>query len=55
MGCTNSSDTVKPREKVKRKEGVTTQIKKKYHIETTILGSGAFGKVFLATSLSDVS
>lgn len=32
---------------------MTTQIKKKYRIETKILGSGAFGKVFLATSVSD--
>jgi len=37
----------------KRVEGATSQIKKKYKIETKVLGAGAFGKVFMATSVAD--
>ena len=52
MGCTNSSgDSVKPTRK--HHQGATQAIKKKYKIETRVLGSGAFGKVFLATSVKD--
>ena len=52
MGCTNSSDTKASNPRGKGK-GATSQIKKKYKIETNILGSGTFGKVFLATSVAD--
>ena len=54
MGWTNSksADPKEPSHK-KRAEGATSQIKKKYKIETKVLGSGAFGKVFMATSVSD--
>lgn len=54
MGWTNSSDqgdATKP--KKKQTLGATAQIKKKYNIETKVLGSGAFGKVFLASSVAD--
>jgi len=33
--------------------GATAQIKMKYKIENKILGAGAFGKVFMATSVTD--
>jgi serine/threonine protein kinase len=39
--------------KHKSVDGATAQIKKKYKIESKILGSGAFGKVFMATSVVD--
>ena len=53
MGWTNSSDAKGPSNPKKKREGATSQIKKKYKIETNILGSGAFGKVFLASSVAD--
>lgn len=37
----------------KVKEGATAQIKRKYNIKPKVLGSGSFGKVFLATSVAD--
>jgi serine/threonine protein kinase len=52
MGCTNSSNTRASNPRIKEK-GATAQIKKKYHIEADVLGSGAFGKVFLASSVAD--
>lgn len=53
MGWTNSSEKDGPIKPVKSGAGATQQIKKKYKIETKVLGSGAFGKVFLATSVAD--
>ena len=56
MGCSNSSnvDYPKPaRSSKKLVNGATAQIKKKYNIATKVLGSGAFGKVFMGTSVND--
>lgn len=53
MGWTNSLDVKGPSQQKKKRQGATSQIKKKYKIETNILGSGAFGKVFLASSVAD--
>ena len=52
MGCINTS-SIKPTKPQIKSKSATTQIRKKYKIETNILGSGAFGKVFLATSVED--
>eukprot|EP00345_Euplotes_harpa_P013076 CAMPEP_0168334530 /NCGR_PEP_ID=MMETSP0213-20121227/10329_1 /TAXON_ID=151035 /ORGANISM="Euplotes harpa, Strain FSP1.4" /LENGTH=114 /DNA_ID=CAMNT_0008339205 /DNA_START=13 /DNA_END=354 /DNA_ORIENTATION=+ len=52
MGCTNSAEkdvSSNPR----KKASATDQIKKKYKIETKMLGTGAFGKVFLASLIND--
>lgn len=53
MGCANGSAIQQPIRPQKKRDSVTSQIKKKYKIESNILGAGAFGKVFLATSTTD--
>lgn len=56
MGCSNSSNIDNPksyRSPKKLTNGATAQIKKKYNIATKVLGSGAFGKVFMGTSVND--
>lgn len=49
----NNSKSATPSQQPKKHHGAAQQIKKKYKIETNILGSGAFGKVFLANSIAD--
>ena len=54
MGCVNSSNTGNKAEK--RAPVITlgvNELKKCYKINTKFIGSGAFGKVFIATNKAD--
>jgi serine/threonine protein kinase len=52
MGCCATKDDAMNPSK-KKGESATKQIKRKYHIHSKVLGSGGFGKVFLAESVAD--
>ncbi len=54
-GCMTKGKVSEGAKHEKKRESATHQIKRKYHIHSKVLGSGGFGKVFLAESVADAS
>ena len=53
MGCASSKSTQAEQPRPQIKQGAAAELKRKFDIEPHCLGSGSFGKVFLATAVAD--